>query len=138
MSCATNKTTAATNFTNAAFSSSVSTIRVREETAVTNEQVTLQVVRGKLELDLTDYDNGTAVLYVKVAPQTNGSSNGPPVVADSLFHSLLNATVAQVNTSGYYGDITPSFTISGCPNEVKGWTITDQIGVVAPVWTYNV
>lgn len=141
MSCAGNKTTATTNFNAASFSASGSTIRVLERTQSTDNTCTLTVVRGKVELDLSDFTGtGTCLTYFKVTAQATGSSNSPPVTANGTYISALSATLGQVNTSSYYANITPTFTSDNdCSgDESYGWVLADQVGAVQPVFTYFV
>lgn len=140
MSCSTNKTDATTEFNAASFSSSVAAIKVLEKTEATNNKCTLTVVRGKIRLDLSGYTTtGSCITYFKVAPQSTGSSNNPPVTANNTYIAALSATMGQVNTSSYYANITPTFTSDNdCSGtEEYGWLISDQVGAVRPNFTYN-
>jgi hypothetical protein len=140
MSCPDNKDAATDDFVNASFVSTSDSIQVLEETQSDNNSCILTVVRGKINLDLTSYHNGTALLYFKVSTQTDGSSNSPPVTANETYIQALSATVGIVNTSGYYGNFTPTFSDSNdCADADKqlGWLISDQVGVVTPRFQYN-
>lgn len=139
MSCSANKTTATTNFNSASYSSSFLNIQLSEETQSSQNTCTLESVRGKIRLDLTSFIFGTCTVYFLVDPQSDGSSNSPPVTADSKYHSALTATMGIVNTSNYYADTTPTFSGSNdCSASDKklGWTITDQVGAVKPTFKY--
>lgn len=139
MSCAANQTTATTNFNAASYTGSPQSIQLLEETQSSNNTATLTSVRGKIKLDLTGFSHGTCTVYFKVDPQTDGSSNSPPVTADSKYRSALSATLGIVNTSSYYANTTPTFSGSNdCSASDKqlGWVLNDQIGAVQPIFTY--
>lgn len=140
MSCSDNKTTATTNFNAASYSASASNISLTEETESSNNACTLTSVRGKIRLDLTAFSAGTCTVYFKVAAQTDGSSNSPPVTANSTYIAALSATLGMVNLSGYYGNTTPTFSGSndcGAASKVMGWAILDAVGAIRPTFTYN-
>jgi hypothetical protein len=141
MSCSSNKTDATTDFNAATYSASAALIQLSEETQSTHNECTIESVRGKIRMDLTDFHHGSCTVYFKVDTQTDGSSNSPPVDADSLFHEALAATMGIVNTSSYYANTTPTFSGSNdCSASDKslGWILTDQTASVRPTFTYNV
>lgn len=141
MSCASNKTDATTNFNAASYSSSAAFIALSEKTESSNNKCTLSSVRGKVQLNLTSFSRGSATVYFKVDDQADGSSNSPPVTADSLYHSALSATMGIINTSNYYANTTPTFSgsnVCGASSTELGWILNDQVASVAPVFTYFV
>jgi hypothetical protein len=141
MSCATNKTDATTDFNSASYAGSAAFIALSEETELSDNTCTLNSVRGKIRLDLTDFTTGTCTVYFKVDTQSDGVSNGPPVTSDNLYHSALSATMGIVNTSAYYANTTPTFSGSNdCTASDKklGWILNDQTADIRPVFTYHV
>jgi hypothetical protein len=139
--CTDNQNTATNNFNAATYSGSAELIQLLEETKSLGNFAKVESVRGKIRLDLTAFSHGTCTVYFKVDTQGNGSSNGPPVTADNLFHSALAATMGIVNTSAYYANTTPTFSGSNdCSTADKqlGWILSDQEADVRPTFTYSV
>lgn len=155
MSCGANQTTARTNFNSASFSSGVSPIEVYEETKSTNNQATVSVTKGTLGATLTfsgvtfpTVVNGTGSLYLKVAKQTDGSSNTPPITPttpatysqDSAQAVTLNTTFTSTTYANTYGSSAPTFSAGndcGGADKIYGWFISDAQVIMVRTPIFN-
>lgn len=84
--------------------------------------------RGKIYVDVSIYPDATVVVYLKVSPIGDGSSNSPPVAADNLFHAFDSGS-GPIYLSAALANNIPVFT-SFCttPNTTKGWEVVDSGG----------
>ena len=100
----------------------------------------LNNTRAYFTANLTAYPNAPTNIYLKVNPQTAGSSNSPPTTADSLFHIFATGTGGGTYTSPLIGNQTAAFSFSSCPigGQTKGWGLVDQVAIVFPKFFYTV
>ncbi|HEX5154387.1 MAG TPA: RHS repeat-associated core domain-containing protein [Parafilimonas sp.] len=78
--------------------------------------------KGKIQVDLTKYQVGSARLFITVYHEDNGVSNNPPVTADGRYHFFSNVLIGSIWQSEELGNQDAFFTLTcNGQRQIFGW-----------------